>query len=243
MYIKYLKEMESEACEVYHLTSSKLRGTVDLLQRALSLYALGMSLGHAPDNTDATLARMGLISQNFNSLKTAVDLVCRGYYLQSMGLMRNIYENWLAFWYLSKYPAEAERWLDARWDSQPPKAETMKNKIDHPSKSMKAKLGEFNAELCRFAHTDPVAIIPLLSAREGERTVHFGVTYDARLFNGCAYSISLWLGNMLEVLSLWIPEGSDWHEQKGRLVDEFLAFIDSCNTGILGEEDVSNSDG
>ncbi|HIJ53797.1 MAG TPA: hypothetical protein HPP66_11675 [Planctomycetes bacterium] len=243
MYIKHLKEMESEACEVSRLTSSKSRGIVNLLQRALSIYAFGMSLGHAPDNTDATLARMGLISQNFNSLKAAVDLACRGYYLQTMGLLRNVYENWLAFWYLSKYPAEAERWLHASWDSQPPKAETMKNKINHPSKSMKAKLGELNAELCRFAHTDPVAILPLLSACEGETTVHFGVTYNARLFSGCAYGISLWMGNMLDVLALWIPEGSDWHKQKVRLMDELLAFIEGCNEELSGQEDVDNSDG
>ena len=242
MCTEYLNDLESEACEVSRLTSSKSCGTVDLLQRALSLYAHGMSLGQAPDNTDATLARMGLISQNFNSLKTTVDLACRGYYLQSIGLLRNVYENWLAFWYLSKYPAEAKRWLDPTWDNRPPKAETMKNKIDHPSKSMKAKLGQFYAELCRFAHTDPIAILPLLSAGECERTVHFGVTYDERLFGACAYAISLWVGNMLEVLSLWIPKGSDWHGQKCKAVGELLAFIDSSNVDLAGQEGISNSD-
>lgn len=234
MCIEHLNDLDSEAREVCRLTRSQSSVTVDLLHRALSLYAHGMPLGQAPDSTDATLARMGVISQNFNSLKTSVDLACRGYYLQSMGLLRNVYENWLAFWYLSKYPAEAERWLNPNWDSCPPKAGTMKDKIDHPSKSMKAKLGQFYAELCRFAHTDPVAILPLLSAREGERTVHFGVMYDESLFGACAYAISLWVGNMLEVLSLWIPEASDWHGQKSKVVGDLLTFIASCNTELSG---------
>ncbi len=239
MCIEHLNELESEACEVFRLTSSKSSDTVDLLQRALSLYAHGMSLQQAYDNTDATLVRMGLISQNFNSLKTAVDIACRGYYLQSIGLLRNVYENWLAFWYLSKYPTEAKRWLDPTWDNHPPKAETMKNKIDHPSKSMKLKLGQLHAELCRFNHSYPITILNLLSAREDGRTVHFGVTYDRKLFGACAYAISTWVGNMLEVLSLWIPKGNDWHEQNCKTVGELLSFIDSSN---IGQEAVSNSD-
>jgi hypothetical protein len=143
--------------------------------------------------------------------------------------MRNVYENWLAIWYLSKFPGEADRWLNPSWQMRPPTAETMKNKIDHPSKDMKAKLKSLNAELCLFAHTDPIAILPLLGSRPGETTVHFGVTYNEEQFKGAAYSIAVWIGNMLSTLSMWITDNDEWHEKNDAVTNDLLGFVEQCN--------------
>lgn len=157
-----------------------------------------------------------------------------GFYIQALIPLRHVYESWLSFWYLAKYPQDAERWLDPTWKMRPPKAETMRKRMDHPSKHIKSKLGEFYKEMHRFAHVDPVAVLSTLD-REGEKTViEVGVRFKNDSFEACAYGISLWLGNCLDALSTMVPVGHDWHDEQQTSIEDILAFIDKYNLATGG---------
>ena len=98
------EDFDREARTVESFTKAQLLERVQLLQDAVGLFADGFLIANNSDTTDVNKAKMGLLSQNFNTLKCAVDLALRGYYLQSMNLLRYVYENWIAFHYLIKKP-------------------------------------------------------------------------------------------------------------------------------------------
>lgn len=221
----YWKKVEEEISLTQENTTAYSATTWGLLRETITHYAEAFPLAKPIEEPKAAPARMGLVSQNFNSLKVAVDLAMRGYYIQSIILLRNVYENWLAFWYLAKFPDEADLWLDPRWDRRPPSAETMKNNIDHPTSEAKSKLHGLKQELDRFAHTDPVAVLSRLRTFKGQTVVSVGVEYRAMDFDVCAYSILLWSGNMLDAISSWIPSTHDWNKKYQLISDKILEFI------------------
>jgi len=225
----YWSRIEEETRLVQEATTSRSSSTVSLLHKVFSHYAEAFSLVKPSEDTKAAIVRMGLISQNFNTLRLALDAATSGYYLQSIVLLRNVYENWLAFWYVAKFPEQSGLWLDPRWDRRPPKAETMRNKIDHPTKETKSKLQGFYEELNRFAHTDPAAVLSRLRIIEGRPLVWVGVEYKPDDFAACSYALLLWLGNMLDAISSWIPETHDWYCRYQGIMDEILQFLGDYN--------------
>ena len=155
----YWAKIEEEISSTEKKTLANSATTWGLLREAMTQYAEAFSLVRPDEEPNAALAQMGLISQNFNNPKLAPDSATKGYYVQSIMLLRNVDENWIVFWYLAEYPQDAKLWLDPRWDGRPPSAETMRNKIDPPTTETKSKLHLFKADLDRFAHTDPVAVL------------------------------------------------------------------------------------
>ena len=90
-------DFENEARIVEKTTIDQDRETVILLKTSIGLFADGFSASKgSSDTTDATLVKMSLLSQNFGSLKCSADAALRGYYVQSMNLLRIVYENWVA---------------------------------------------------------------------------------------------------------------------------------------------------
>jgi hypothetical protein len=178
---------------------------------------------------EALIARQAILSQTLNTCRVMVDLVTSGFYIQSLIPLRHVFESWLSFWYLAKYPEDAKFWLDTSWEMRPPKSETMRNRIDHPSKETKSKLGEFQKEMHRFAHIDPVAVISRLK-KEGERTIiGVGVNFDTESFLACTYGIAQWIGNCLDAMSSMIPKDHPWQTRHGDSVDATRRFIDDYN--------------
>ena len=154
----------AEAQHVFDETMQHSSDEVALLRKAISLYAEAFTIADDPADPKAATARKALVSHNFNTLNLAFDAALNGYYVQSIALLRNIYENWRAFWYLAKYAQESDRGLNPSWEQRPPKAETMRNKIDHPSKETRSKIHGFYVELSRFDHTDPVDVLSVNNA-------------------------------------------------------------------------------
>ena len=108
------EEFEQEAISVEKVTKEQATEVVKLLQDAVGVFADAFSVCDNSDTTDATLAKMSLLSQNFATLKCSVDIALRGYYAQALNLLRIVYENWIAFHYLSKCPNKAQLWLRHR---------------------------------------------------------------------------------------------------------------------------------
>lgn len=225
---------EANGDQIQDQTASECSREFDLLKRAFDLYSEGFSAIPKSGNGKAMVARLALLSQNLNSFHVMINSASRGFYIQSLIPLRNVFENWLAFWYLEKFPDEADRWLDPTWQMRPPKAETMRNKIDHPSQQTKSKLKDFYDELNRFAHTDPAAILSILE-QEGEKTyIGVGIRFDVDNCRACAYGLFLWIGNCLDALSIVIPDSHEWQGQCHSIADEILQFIDEYNANKTG---------
>ena len=222
----YWNAVKAEAHQVANYTMKDSLEEVDLLRLAMSLYAEAFTIANDPAEPKAATVRKALISQNFNTLNLSIDAAFQGYYVQSIALLRNVYENWLAFWYLAKYPQEANYWLNPSWEQRPPKAETMRNKIDHPTKETKSKLHGFHEELSRFDHTDPVAVLSRIEMVESDLKVRVGVRYDRNNFGACTYALCLWVGNALDTIASTILPEYEWHEKYAALGNELVTYIE-----------------
>ena len=120
------ESLDTEAEKIEIATNQQLPQICSLLKNAISTLADGF-LKAEIKGEDSAHAQQGLYSQNLNSLKCSVDLAIRGYYTQSTGLLRGVYENWIAFHYLSEFPLKAKCWLNK--ESRPPKHSDMLNAL------------------------------------------------------------------------------------------------------------------
>jgi hypothetical protein len=209
-------------------TESNSSVEISLIRRALSVYAEAFTCVDAEgikarESPDQSTARMGLVSQNFNTLMTSIGVANAGYYIQSLILLRNVFENWLAFWYLAKYPVEAEKWLNP--NAYRPSIETIRKKIDHPSKEDKQTSKTLYHVLSHFAHTDPVAILERLEQRGNESIMKVGVRYEKKDFSTCCQFIVFWIDCMLEAISYWIAKENTWHSRNKEIRAEIETFL------------------
>ena len=223
------EDFDHEARTVGRATKEQAPECVQLLQDAVALLGEGFTISENTHKTDATLVKMSLLSQNFASLKCSVDLALRGYYTQSVNLLRIVYENWIAFLYLSNCPDKAHFWLNR--DKKPPGHSTMLKRLDNNYLSLRDKMQECYSVLCRFAHTDAVGILPHISTNYApdETTIQFGSTYKDNLFKASAYEISQFAGHMLNAIYQWVPNSNEWHNKYKNIMEKIVAFIDEQN--------------
>ncbi len=225
------EDFENEARLVEKTTNEQAPKVVHLLQDAVGLFADAFSVGDNSDTSDAALARMSLLSHNFGTLKCSVDIALRGYYVQSMNLLRIVYENWIAFHYLVKCPDKARLWLHHSNKNQPPGHAVMLKELDADFNPLKGQMKKWYSVLCTFAHTDPLVLLPQIATDfiPNEKSIHFGSTYKSDLFRASAYAISLWTGVMLSSISQWVPNTNQWHNEMIKIEERIIKFIDQEN--------------
>jgi hypothetical protein len=170
---------------------------------------------------------MGLFSQNLNSLKCCADLAMRGYYTQSTGLLRGVYENWIAFHYIAQAPAQAHLWLCR--DHRPPKHDAMLKSLGSDFLEQETDARGWYGALCRFAHTDSLVVLPHLGSHDGEPCAFFGAKFKPDLFRTCAYAISVFTGIMLREVSGLIPADAAWQQSCNTAVQQLLKYIQDEN--------------
>jgi len=218
--------LDAEAEAVAVATVSAEAETCAHLESAVATLADGFTSTELVDS-DVTRVRMGLFSQSLNSLKCGVDLAKRGYYTQSMGLMRGVYENWIAFHYLATFPAAARKWLAN--GKRPPSHGDMLKALGPSFTEDKTDARDWYRALCRFAHTDALIVLPHLGSHEDEACAFFGVTYKPDLFRSCAYTLSLFACIMLREVSLLVPGSSLWLDSCKPMEDALLQVIEKEN--------------
>ena len=227
-------EFESEAKLVENETRSKEPKVVLLLQDSIGLIATGFTVAAVPDTLDATKARMSLLSHNLETLKCSVDTALRGYYVQSLNLLRIVYENWVAYHYLVKNPQEAHFWLVRKKNKQPPGHAAMLKKLDNDFNPLKSNMKGWYGTLCGFAHTDPINLLPNISTESfvNEISIYFGAKFKPELFKASSYAICLWAGVMLSTISSWIPKENNWQSEMTKIEDQIIEFIDQENASF-----------
>jgi len=223
---------DHEARAVDKFTKDQLPDLVQLLQDAIGLFAAAFSIADNSDTTDATMAKMSLLSQNFNTLKCAVDLALRGYYSQSMNLLRIVYENWIAFHYLTKNPNEAHILLrEPNKSKRLPDPAVMRNALDDDFNPLKEQIKQWYDVLCCFAHPHAAGVLPQITINFilDETSIHYGTTYKDDFFRTSAYTISIWTAVMLDDVGQWIPDTNEWYEKRNILAERILTFIKEEN--------------
>jgi hypothetical protein len=225
------EDFEQEARAVEKATKDKAPEIVRLLQEAVGVFADAFSVCENSHTTDPTVAKMSLLSQNFATLKCSVDLAIRGYYTQSLNLLRIVYENWIAFHYLSRCPSKANLWLGHTKKKQPPGHAVMVKELHSDFNPLKGQMRKWYSTLCSFAHTAPVGVLPQISTDyiPDETSIHFGSTYKDNLFSASAYAISLWTAVMLSTIREWVPNTNEWHNEMINIKDRIIEFIEQEN--------------
>jgi hypothetical protein len=218
--------LDAEADRVASTTNQQAAGTCSLLKKAISVLADGFTEAEVK-GTDSACAQAGLFSQNLNSLKCSADLSMRGYYTQSTGLLRGIYENWIAFHYLAECPLKANLWLEK--NKRPPSHSDMLSALGPNFVEDKSDAREWYGTLCRFAHTDALVVLPHLGSQNGESCAFIGANYKPDLFRTCAYTISLFTSIMLREISKMIPAHSAWQQRYNAAIEALLQFIENEN--------------
>jgi len=214
--------LEEEAVQVAVVTREKSKSTCELLEHALSTLADGFEIIGRED-MEVTRVQMGLYSQNLNSLKCSIDLAYRGYYTQSVNLLRGVYENWIAFWYLADFPEKAQLWLSR--DHQPPSHSEMLSKLGLGFVEDKGVAREWYRILCKFAHPDYLTVVPHLGSRDGEPRAFFGATYKGERFASCAWMILQFINLMLRDIGLWAPPSEPWLKRCTTVMERVLEFL------------------
>lgn len=146
------EDFEQEARAVEKATKDEASEIVRLLHEAVGMFADAFSVCENVGTTDATVAKMSLLSHNFATLKCSVDLAIRGYYTQSMNLLRIVNENWIAYHYLTKYPNKAGLWLHHSKKKQPPGHASMLKQLGSDYNPLKGQMRKWYRMLCSFAH-------------------------------------------------------------------------------------------
>lgn len=224
-------DLENEARLVEKTTCEQEPEIVGLMKDSIGIFADGFSAAKGSDSSDEALAKMSLLSHSFGTLKCSVDTVLRGYYVQSMNLLRIVYENWIAYKYLEKNPDKAILWIRPSKKNKPPGHAAMLQEIDDDYSPLKGKMKGWYKTLCSFAHTDPLNLLSQISTVEvpGETSIHFGATYNKELFRTSAYSICLWAGISVMNVGSWVPENDQWHKQMATVQEKILKFIEQEN--------------
>lgn len=232
------EDFEREARLVENITKEQAPEIVKLLQDSVGVFADAFSVSNNQDTKDSALAKMSLLSQNFTTLKCSVDIAIRGYYTQAMNLLRIVYENWIAFHYLSKYPNKAQLWLRRSKEKQPPGHAAMLKELDANFNPLKGQMRMWYSTLCSFAHTDPVGVLPQISTDyvPNETTINFGSNFKGDLFRATAYAISLWAGVMLSTISSWVPNTNQWHNKMVEIEEKIINYIDQENKALKSEK-------
>ena len=204
---------------------------MQLLQDSIGLLAIAFPIAKSPVNNDSTLAKMGLLSHNFNTLKCSTDLALRGYYLQSQNILRVVYENWVAFHYLSQAPEKAKLWLKHSPSQQPPGHAAMLAKLGPEFSPVQKEMKKWYSALCSFAHTDPINLVSQISNdfHPNETSVHFGTTFNLIFFKTSAYTLGMWVSIMLSTIKKWVPEKHEWHIQEIAFQKMLFQYIDDEN--------------
>ena len=220
--------LDVEANEVASTTAQQAAGICTLLKQGISTLADGFAETEVKA-TNSAPAQMGLLSQNLNSLKCSVDLAMRGYYTQSAGLLRGVYENWIAFHYLAQFPKEANLWLCADQGKRPPSHSHMLNALGPNFPEHKADASRCYSMLCSFAHTHALNVMPHLGAHKGEPCAFFGATYKANLFRVSAYLICTFTNLMLREISGMIATDAGWQERCKTAIEGLMQFLEKEN--------------
>ncbi len=229
------EDFDREAKIVDEYTKKQSPECVQLLQNAIGLFSEAFAILEKQDTTNATLVKTSLLSQNFASLKCAGDLALRGYYTQSMNLLRIVYENWVAFHYLSNCPDKAHFWLQG--DKKTPSHSDMLKGLGENYQPLKVMMQECYHTLCRFAHSNAVCVLPQISHdyAPNEISVQLGSTYKDDLFMACVYQITELTGHMLSAVSQLVPNINEWQYRCSKIGKRILAFIDQENKKLKSQ--------
>lgn len=153
-----LKALEEEAV-LYHETTfaegtAVCRDGIDILLRGFD------AINGRDVRNDTERVQAALLIRAWNTVYCAFDLALRGYYPQSLNLLRTPIEDWMAYWYLRSFPDEHSRFLGQGKDT--PKFKYMLDKLQEKhgeEATASATVSRKINRLHKFSHVDRLGVM------------------------------------------------------------------------------------
>jgi hypothetical protein len=192
--IAFHEQQVTDAVDIWRDGLNALLGGLDPLRSHVTV-------GKAED------VLLALIIRAFNSLYRAHEEALRGYYAQSLNLLRPTVEDFVAYWYVRSFPESRPLFL-----MQTDRTPRMRDMLEALKKKIAGELGELEAdehvqlvkdwigELHQFSHVDRSGIA--LVMEHGEKRIDYtlGPTTDEHLFRYCTTQALQSVGGHLETL-------------------------------------------
>jgi len=125
----------------------------------------------APEMTGAHVVMMALFTKAWNSLYCAHDLASRGYYGQSLNLVRQPVEDWASYWYLRVFPDRWEEFTET--SKRTPRFEEMLETIEAANDKPKdVVVRGWMKRLHKFSHVDSFSVRVAVQVGD-EGSVHY----------------------------------------------------------------------
>jgi hypothetical protein len=152
--------------------------------------------GYRPGNEEegkGDRVLLGVLTHGLNTQLAGYHLAATGYYAQALLLTRICVEDWLTWWYVYSYPAEAERFLGEgapRWIE-------MRRKLESgPAGETFRSAQSVMNWLHKLSHVEWIS----LSHTWDGNHLPIGVRYDTESFISCAANFSLLLNLLLDTV-------------------------------------------
>lgn len=173
---------------------------VTIWRDGLNMYLRGLDPFSGRKTTrEEEHVQLALLIGAWNTLYCAFGTALRGYYSQSLNLLRTPIEFWMAYWYLRSFPEHHELFTDSTLET--PGYNDMLQKIEAKrGKEKDVTVREWIKRLHKFSHVDSSGIALLISPGEGGINVNLGSQMDEGLFRQCTSEAVISIRVLLESL-------------------------------------------
>ena len=222
--------LEEEEAQVRRVTASQHQAELGLIEKLLNAYLAGFrSLGSftPSDNNELEYAWLLLITRAFNSMRCAYDLLQRGYYSQTLTLVRSVNEDWLTCMDCLINRPTLEALLQGR---KMPAYGDMAKRLEEPES--KKWWDHIYGEQSQLAHARRRALTVLVDP--DTHTLRLGGHYDKDLFVASCYSLIPAAARMTEFLGRVLgSRAQPWANESLPIVREAQAWMKRVEAEVL----------
>jgi hypothetical protein len=216
-------------------TISEFSSEYDTCSRVLGLLSEGLSsMTGSKIQDDTTGIQISLCSRHFNSLMWSLELIAKGYLIQSLVLSRSALEDWIVAKYLSIKPEHTKIFsnIPKQPFEKPKRIPTFTAMMDAMDGNTRENAKETYSILSTFAHPRPIGIHNAYHRDDGQRYYHIGPYYEATNVRS-----GIWVWLQIAQVMFWVISdlhrrvigsiNTDWVSRGSTLTTEISAILDN----------------
>jgi hypothetical protein len=172
---------------------------------------------------------MALFIKMLNSLRCFYELAARGYFIQSLNLLRTPVEDWMGYWFLRNFPGRYEEFTAA--GSEPPSFNDMVQAVESMQNRQRKSEGKptlqpdervrgWMKQLHQYSHLSRVGVRAIMTIDLVFTSYHLGPDQDEGRFRLC-------IAEALQVIGAHLEALDNFRQLAGRpAIQGFPAYID-----------------
>lgn len=209
------------------LTKENNQSEILLFDKVQDVFVSGFTIIQDFVYTDDTeLIWLILLTRAFNSMRCSIDLMMKGYYSQSMVLLRTITEDWLICGAVKEYTKVRDRLLG---DGKRLNYKELALRQD----ALSVYENDYDFQ-CKFAHSSKLSLRVMI---DQEKTLKVVPSYDELLFFACTESLYRAFLNMSVVMlkllnSINKSKAKEWSEKNINTRDFVINWLDNSQSKI-----------